>query len=355
MVATKTSLPDSYLQEQLTTQCCKTCLTFQPVSNFYRNKLGKGGRASSCKDCKKIYDEKWRVAHKEQLKIKKHGYYIANKENLNEITRRNYEANREKINKKSREKRQQNPEVIRLKDKKLREKCKDKIRLRTFLKRQRNRTKAAQAQEQFQNIPKKCSGCKVVKSRSEFYKDSGSYDGCATYCKPCQKIKSHSFYMKNQDRIIHATAQYAKNNKDALRITFRIAAHRRRARKLALPDNFNKDNEEFCLRYWNHQCAVCGRGNGFWFFLALDHFIPLVSPHCPGTTPGNIIPLCHGRKGKPKELAKCCNQNKQAKDPMSWLATKLGPHKAKMKIKQIEAYFRAAEAFTTRYAAEQAH
>jgi hypothetical protein len=95
------------------------------------------------------------------------------------------------------------------------------------------------------------------------------------------------------------------------------------------------------LHYWNFACAVCGREESFWHVLALDHWIPLSNPACPGTTPLNIIPLCHTRKkGAGKQLhGVACNNEKHDANPVLWLTAKLGPRKAKAKLSEIATYF----------------
>lgn len=85
----------------------------------------------------------------------------------------------------------------------------------------------------------------------------------------------------------------------------RLQHHQRWALKKSLPSTFNMDHLSFLLQYWHYSCAVCGRqDDGLWHFIALDHWIPLKNSSCPGTTPGNMIPLCHGKKvlGKSREI-----------------------------------------------------
>lgn len=85
------------------------------------------------------------------------------------------------------------------------------------------------------------------------------------------------------------------------------------------------------LQYWHHACAVCGNQDGFFWTLADDHWIPITSPHCPGTVATNMIPLCDGQGG--------CNTLKRNKDARAWLATRYTPAQAKRILKSIETYF----------------
>lgn len=44
-------------------------------------------------------------------------------------------------------------------------------------------------------------------------------------------------------------------------------------------------------------------------------------------------------------MGQCSTNEKFTKDPVQWLTTKLGPRKAKQKLAEIEAYFKAAALF----------
>lgn len=110
-----------------------------------------------------------------------------------------------------------------------------------------------------------------------------------------------------------------------------VAIARRRARKLALPRRWSIDDWEKCLEYWGHTCAVCGRPQGLWHTLAMDHWIPLSDPACPGTVKENIVPLCHGEGG--------CNNSKGNRAPREWLIERYGARKARKILEKILEYF----------------
>jgi hypothetical protein len=111
-----------------------------------------------------------------------------------------------------------------------------------------------------------------------------------------------------------------------------VRKQRRRVRTQHLTATVTAQDWQFCLRYWHFACAVCGSQKGFLWTLAMDHWIPISSPQCPGTTPDNIIVLCHGIGG--------CNNSKHDKNPQLWLEHKLGKVMAKKKLQEIERYFR---------------
>ena len=110
-----------------------------------------------------------------------------------------------------------------------------------------------------------------------------------------------------------------------------VRLHNRRAKKLGLPATFTIDDLTFMRQYWHFACAICENQEGFEWTLALDHFIPLVSPHCPGSVATNTIPLCHGMGG--------CNNFKGTQDPHAWLLKRYGKRKAAIILKKINTYF----------------
>lgn len=113
----------------------------------------------------------------------------------------------------------------------------------------------------------------------------------------------------------------------------RVYYHRRRARKLALPDTFTFQEWQLCLDYFHHTCAVCGHQLRDLFGQVkphADHWIALTDPRLdnPGTVPDNMICLCS-----------VCNNNKKNKDPEQWLIRLYGKRKAAQIIQRIEIYF----------------
>jgi hypothetical protein len=114
----------------------------------------------------------------------------------------------------------------------------------------------------------------------------------------------------------------------------RVSKNRRRARKRSLPDTFTVQDWKRAVEYFHGRCAVCGRQCKNLFgtrTIAADHWIPLDSPNCPGTTPENMIPLCHGEDD--------CNCSKGSKDPIEWLNWKFGKRKASEILQRITTYF----------------
>lgn len=110
--------------------------------------------------------------------------------------------------------------------------------------------------------------------------------------------------------------------------------HRYNARKNNLPDTFTLEQWERAISYFNDCCAACERPFYDLFgerFLAMDHWIPISSPDCPGTVATNMVPLCHGVDG--------CNNTKNQWPADEWLVSRFGKRKAKQILARIEAYF----------------
>lgn len=107
-----------------------------------------------------------------------------------------------------------------------------------------------------------------------------------------------------------------------------------RALDLGLRGDFTVEQRRFAIEYFNNSCAICGR-QLFDLFgehrLAMDHWIPISSDKCPGTTVTNMLPMCHGKSG--------CNSHKGSKHPHEWLKQRYGKRKAEAVIERIEEYF----------------
>lgn len=108
-----------------------------------------------------------------------------------------------------------------------------------------------------------------------------------------------------------------------------------RLRKRALPNQYSAAERRRAMDYWSGTCAICGRPPGLWHTVALDHWVPISHPDCPGTIPTNMIPMCHGNDG--------CNNHKHAKDPFQFLIQKFGKRRARKKLAEIEFFFKWME------------
>lgn len=170
-----------------------------------------------------------------------------------------------------------------------------------------------------------------------------------------EKSATYSRERRQTHRVTVLKIERDRRQKNALRLRitrkrsrdrhpgiYRQAEARRRAREKGLPATFTHLDEMFANQYWQYGCAVCGRENGFWHVIALDHWIPIVHPLCPGTVPGNMVPLCHAKKGAPPEQ-RGCNQSKSSNDPLVWLQTMMTPRAAQKKLKAIHTFLAEAQ------------
>lgn len=161
-----------------------------------------------------------------------------------------------------------------------------------------------------------------------WYKDKSQKSGFQSHCKKCDcAIHSHWQKENAETRRTIITRWRIENPEQ-----HRANKHRRRARKRSLPNTITAADIQYALNYFKGCCAICGRPlNGLWHTGALDHWIPLASPDCPGSIATNELPLCQGLDG--------CNNEKNDKYPTEWLIEKYGNRKANVILKRIKTYF----------------
>lgn len=139
--------------------------------------------------------------------------------------------------------------------------------------------------------------------------------------------RAKQYQTANRERIAAKLRQRRRDNPDKAR----VYKQRRKARERSLPDTLTHDQWQRALQYFNGCCAVCGCQLRDLFGVVVphaDHWIPLASPECPGTTATNMLPLCNS-----------CNQTKNDIMPRKWLERKYGKRKAKQILGRIEKYF----------------
>ena len=229
-------------------------------------------------------------------------------------------------------------------------------------------------------IGRVCRKCGQWFPRSQLRKNRNQPDGVERMCITCNRKEATQYFYahqeetidkrrkeyaeygdkvrarnkksrdKHKDKRITAVKEWQKRNPEKTRLAKSKSAHKnlgkyreakrlaeakRQARKLLLPDTLTAEEWNMCLRYFDNCYAVCGRPAGLFHTLAMDHWIPLTNPSCPGTTAKNIVPLCHsqtlGDMG--------CNNTKQDKNPLTWLILKLGKAKGTAKYREIMEYF----------------
>lgn len=255
--------------EKRCTKCGEKLLA--TAEHFYRNSARRDGLDTWCRACRRENARAWYAANTQRARENSGAWYIANADRARENARAWYAANREHDNMQSRAWREANPERVRENNRAYRTANLERERERSRAWREANRESARE--------------------------------------------RSRAWRVANQERQ-------------------RIQKQIKRARKRGLPDTFTLDQQRFALDYFHNSCAYCGRQFHDLFnerTLAFDHYIPLSSPDCPGTTAGNMLPVCHGVDG--------CNSLKNARDPEEWLVSRFGKRRARRKLAEIEAYF----------------
>lgn len=255
---------------------CRKCGKTYPLTSEYwpRHKESKGGFERQCKLCAKEQRRKWIKANRDKVKESNRKWQKANPDKMREYRRKWSDANADKARD-----------------------CSIKWR--------KNNLKKARA------------------SASRWQKNNPE--------------KSRKYTRKwresNPEKARENTRKWQKDNLDKKRIN----EQKRRARNNNLPDTLTDQDWHYALDYFHGCCAVCGRQLNDLFgehIAAMDHWIPLTSDDCPGTTPENIVPLCHGVGG--------CNNSKGAKDPETWLTETYGTRKARQIMARINTYFQSA-------------
>jgi hypothetical protein len=168
-------------------------------------------------------------------------YQLRNKERRSEVARKWREANKEQISERERKYREQNKDVIS----------------------ERNRKYYEQNKEQHAK-------------------------------------KNHKNYIANKENVLKRTRKYYEDNKERHTELVRkwrqenkerdkLIAHRRLARKKALPDTLTTEDYAKTLYYFGNSCALTGRTEN----LEKEHAIPLSIGH-GGTTFENCYPMSSG-------------------------------------------------------------
>ncbi len=193
-------------------------------------------------------------------------------------------------------------------------------------------------------------------------KQDGKY-GLNSYCRLCARQRATDWAKRNPEKASERTGRWERNNREkrnqikrnwyhsegkevraikrrekyhreggAARLRerrakrpwlYRLFWHLRITRKRSLPDTLTNQEWQATLHDWDHHCAVCGATDD----ITADHWIPLASPDCAGTTKNNMIPLCGS-----------CNYSKSDNDPLEWMTWRFGRDYAIERFEAIAAY-----------------
>lgn len=246
-------------------RCTQCGETFPATTeHFYVDRSCKAGLTPQCRACRKAA-------------------WAKNADKYNEKSRAKWAANRDEINARKREQRAARGEEYRAVKRKWKQANRDRLN--------------ARARQQYAEDPEK------FKQRADKWKAA------------------------NPDKVSEKQRRYRKENADKVRSWARVNQHKRNARKAELPNTFTWEDWQKCLDHFGGRCAVCNCPPDLFHALEMDHWIPLSSKECPGTTPENMIPLCIS-----------CNSGKRDRKAEEWIVEKFGRRKGKTIINRIVAY-----------------
>lgn len=272
------------------TKACTGCGKELPMTSeyFYWQKIKRlkaGGRwASRCKTCTLSQQAGYYDENTEKIKARVRNYSAENADAISAKRKESYAANPEPTKARAKKWREDNPERKKQADKDYR---------------------AAHPE--------------LDKEYSKRYRER----------HPERRRKTCSDYRKrNPDKGAAYAREYNRRNPHISR----AIKLRRRARESELPNTFTAHDWQVALDHFDHKCAACGRPVGLWHTLAADHWIPVTKGG--GSTPDNIVPLCHGVDG--------CNNSKGNKDAKIWLIERFGKRKSLAILKHIEEYLKGS-------------
>lgn len=253
------------------TRVCSKCGEGKPLTSefWYRYRGGKYGFQSYCKVCQSAASTAWRNANRERHDETSKVWRQRNSDKVKACSHRWYVANSEKKKADSRRWRELNPERVR-------------------------------------------------ESAARYH----------MLHKTELREKDRRWQHANRVRVRGYKRVWAASHPEIIQAVY----HRRRARKLALPDTLTGAQVDAAYIYFHNTCAVCGSQLRDLFGEVkphLDHWIALSDPRPdnPGTVACNMLPLCSS-----------CNLSKHHTDPIEWL-NRRHPKKAKAILARISAYF----------------
>jgi hypothetical protein len=208
-------------------------------------------------------------------------------------------------------------------------------------------------------LTKTCTKCGETKpATSEYwYKQKIGKYGLTSKCKVCLRERQREYqqqpevkerkreYQREHHREYYQRPEVRERQREHHREYYqrpevkeyrRLYYSKRCARKRSLPDTLTQAQIDRMHHYFGNRCAICGQPEDLFIQLQLDHWIPLSSDDCIGTTALNIVPLCGGSEF---DSHVGCNQSKRDKDALEWLIETYGKRQGTAKYQRIMDYF----------------
>lgn len=101
------------MEDIITEKKCSKCGVEKPITEFYKNKLGKYGVRSYCKICELLWGDKWRKNHPERAKEIQKNYKKNNPEKYKASQKKYRDTHKEEIHQRFVEYKAGHPEVVR--------------------------------------------------------------------------------------------------------------------------------------------------------------------------------------------------------------------------------------------------
>jgi hypothetical protein len=144
-------------------------------------------------------------------------------------------------------------------------------------------------------VGKDCCTCRNWQPLDKFADRAKGTGGKRSDCIECERIRNLQYFREHREEYRQYQIEYNKDNREKMNEKLRrwyrnnpdkVTAnnHRRRARKLSLPDDFTEEDMRRTYDLFGG-CALTGNPEIQW-----DHAIPLSTGH-GGTVASNMIPL----------------------------------------------------------------
>ena len=167
---------------------CSKCKLSLSVEKFSKCSSNEDGLQRQCKSCKVKYDKEYYQNNKAKILELKKKYHQDNKAKILKQAKEYYQDNKVKILEYNKEYRQNNPDKIKAKNKAKQERYRS-INL------EREKTTYF---EDIKYNPKRCPGCKQIKTCADFNKVIITKDGLSTYCRYCDTQSSIDRIVKRE-------------------------------------------------------------------------------------------------------------------------------------------------------------
>lgn len=177
------------------TKVCTVCGREFPATleYFRKNKAGKYGLDTQCKECRAEKNRQWRKDNKDEIAEYNRQYYQEHKDKVTEYHRQYHQEHKDKIAEYYRQWRENNPDKVAEKSRRQNEKRRQ-ARIDAIIAQKRAEYEAERAPLVAE---KTCRCCGRTLPASEFYANKKSKDHLGSYCKECHNKKMLEKYYHN--------------------------------------------------------------------------------------------------------------------------------------------------------------